>query len=227
AKENSKSSKPQTFSTSMNQQSSFIFGTSNNPPVDQENKMIALKSIDLSKVPLYILKEMQKEVEIYKDLADIQSKYILKLVCYGYYRGGISFIIGITVVSTSLSDHKITKQRMIHNSCLECLATKIKEEKIAQATTKNKASQDGHYYPSWDVTFPSWDVTFPSWDVTASSLQEGLKCYHITISFCEMRIPPVSVSPPEYRNYNCCGKPERSVMCSGDLQGITEKELET
>ena len=34
-------------------------------------EMIALKSIDLSKAPSYILKEMQKEVEIYKDLVDI------------------------------------------------------------------------------------------------------------------------------------------------------------
>ena len=35
------------------------------------DEMIALKSVDLSKVLSYILKEMQKEVEIYKDLADI------------------------------------------------------------------------------------------------------------------------------------------------------------
>src|SRR3954471_19474050 len=47
--------------------------------------MIALKSVDLSKAPSYVLEEMQKEVEIYKDLADIQGKYIPKLVCYGYY----------------------------------------------------------------------------------------------------------------------------------------------
>ncbi|CAI2178089.1 13349_t:CDS:2, partial [Funneliformis geosporum] len=49
--------------------------------------MIALKSVDLSKAPSYVLEEMQKEVEIYKDLADIQGKYIPKLVCYGYYGG--------------------------------------------------------------------------------------------------------------------------------------------
>ncbi|CAI2198054.1 18933_t:CDS:1, partial [Funneliformis geosporum] len=48
---------------------------------------IALKSVDLSKAPSYVLEEMQKEVEIYKDLADIQGKYIPKLVCYGYYGG--------------------------------------------------------------------------------------------------------------------------------------------
>ncbi|RGB22735.1 hypothetical protein C1646_41983, partial [Rhizophagus diaphanus] len=47
--------------------------------------MIALKSADLFKAPSYVLEEMQKEVEMYKDLADIQGKYIPKLVCYGYY----------------------------------------------------------------------------------------------------------------------------------------------
>ncbi|RIA85911.1 kinase-like domain-containing protein, partial [Glomus cerebriforme] len=73
--------------------------------------MIALKSADLSKTPSYVLKEMQKEVEIYKNLADIQGKYIPKLICYGYYRGGISFIIGMTIVGTSLSEQKIKKQQ--------------------------------------------------------------------------------------------------------------------
>ena len=54
---------------------------------------------------------MQKEVEIYKDLADIQGKYIPKLVCYGYYGGGMSFVIGLTIVGTMLSDQKITEQQ--------------------------------------------------------------------------------------------------------------------
>ncbi|PKY58147.1 hypothetical protein RhiirA4_479811 [Rhizophagus irregularis] len=49
--------------------------------------MIALKSVDLSKAPPYVLKEMQKEVEIYKDLSDVQGKYIPKLICYRYYGG--------------------------------------------------------------------------------------------------------------------------------------------
>ncbi len=49
------------------------------------DNMIALKSVDLLKILSYVLKEMQKEVEIYKDLADIQDKYILKLVYYRYY----------------------------------------------------------------------------------------------------------------------------------------------
>ncbi|RIA84440.1 hypothetical protein C1645_832248 [Glomus cerebriforme] len=34
--------------------------------------------------------EMQKEVEIYKELANIQDKYILKLVCYEYYGGDLT-----------------------------------------------------------------------------------------------------------------------------------------
>ncbi|CAG8676517.1 1399_t:CDS:2, partial [Ambispora gerdemannii] len=72
---------------------------------------IALKSVDLSKAPPYVLEEMQKEVEIYKDLADIQGKYIPKLVCYGYYGGGMSFVIGMTIAGTSLSEHKITKRQ--------------------------------------------------------------------------------------------------------------------
>ena len=54
---------------------------------------------------------MQKEVEIYKDLANIQGKYIPKLVYYGYYGGGMSFVIGITVVGTLLSKQKIKKRQ--------------------------------------------------------------------------------------------------------------------
>src|SRR2546423_1645548 len=54
---------------------------------------------------------MQKEVEIYKDLADIQGKYIPKLICYGYYGGGMSFVIGMTIVGTSLSKQKIKKRQ--------------------------------------------------------------------------------------------------------------------
>ncbi|CAB4429815.1 unnamed protein product [Rhizophagus irregularis] len=54
---------------------------------------------------------MQKEVEMYKDLADIQGKYIPKLVCYGYYRGGMSFVISLTIIGSMLSDQKITEQQ--------------------------------------------------------------------------------------------------------------------
>jgi hypothetical protein len=71
--------------------------------------MIALKSEDLLKVPSYILKEMQKEVEIYKDLSDIQGKYISKLIYYRYYGRGISFVISMTIVGTMLSKYKVQK----------------------------------------------------------------------------------------------------------------------
>ncbi|EXX69620.1 uncharacterized protein OCT59_017893 [Rhizophagus irregularis] len=75
--------------------------------------MIALKSADLSKASLYVLEEMQKEVEIYKDLANIQGKYIPKLVCYRYYEGGMSFVISLTIISTMLSDQKIMKRQRL------------------------------------------------------------------------------------------------------------------
>ncbi|GBC18653.2 kinase-like domain-containing protein [Rhizophagus irregularis DAOM 181602=DAOM 197198] len=107
------------FSSSLNNQFSSTSANQQSSPVDQQDysftdfkfngilgerrsgktllcefrgDTIALKSINLSKAPLYILKEMQKEVEMYKDLADIQGKYIPKLVCYGYYGGGMSFL---------------------------------------------------------------------------------------------------------------------------------------
>ncbi|RHZ79147.1 hypothetical protein Glove_151g129 [Diversispora epigaea] len=73
---------------------------------------IALKSADFSKTPSNILEEMKKEVEVYKNLADIQGKYIPKLVCYGYYGGGMSFVIGLNHVGTPLSHHKITDQQI-------------------------------------------------------------------------------------------------------------------
>ena len=128
-------------SSSLNQQVSSTFvnqQSSSNTSVDQQNysftdfkfksilgegrsgktllcefhgEMIALKSVDLSKAPSYVLEEMQKEVEIYKDLIDIQGKYIPKLICYGYYGGGMSFVIGMTIVGTSLNEHKITKHQ--------------------------------------------------------------------------------------------------------------------
>ncbi|CAG8706455.1 4928_t:CDS:2, partial [Ambispora leptoticha] len=73
---------------------------------------IALKTVDLYKASPDILKEMQKEVKIYKDLKDIQGKYIPKLVCYGYYEGGWCYVIGTTLVGTHLSnDKKITTQQ--------------------------------------------------------------------------------------------------------------------
>ncbi|GBC35378.2 kinase-like domain-containing protein [Rhizophagus irregularis DAOM 181602=DAOM 197198] len=35
----------------------------------------------------------------------------ISLVCYGYYGGGMSFVIGLTIVGTMLSDQKITEQQ--------------------------------------------------------------------------------------------------------------------
>ncbi|POG58081.1 kinase-like domain-containing protein [Rhizophagus irregularis DAOM 181602=DAOM 197198] len=124
---NSKSSS----SSSLTNQASSTFSnqqSSSNVPVNQQKFSFAdfkFKSIlgegrsgktllcyvDLSKAPSYVLEEMQKEVEMYKDLADIQGKYIPKLVCYGYYGGGMSFVIGLTIVGSMLSDQKITEQQ--------------------------------------------------------------------------------------------------------------------
>ncbi|CAI2188567.1 3452_t:CDS:2, partial [Funneliformis geosporum] len=39
----------------------------------------------------------------------------------------------------SILDEGLSDRRMIHSSCLKCPATKTKEEKVAQATAKNKA----------------------------------------------------------------------------------------
>jgi serine/threonine protein kinase len=78
-----------------------------------------------------------KEVKIYKDLADIQGKYIPKLICYGYYGGGMSFVIGMTIVGTLLSEQKIKKRQKtraikgleaIHNHGI--LHNDIREENI-------------------------------------------------------------------------------------------------
>jgi RIO-like serine/threonine protein kinase len=52
---------------------------------------------------------MQKEIETYKRLSRIQGKYIPKLVCYGYYAGGMGYVMGTTIVGTTLSFHKIEK----------------------------------------------------------------------------------------------------------------------
>ncbi|RGB25224.1 kinase-like domain-containing protein, partial [Rhizophagus diaphanus] len=78
-------------------------------------------SVDLSKAPSYVLEEMQKEVEIYKDLANIQGKYIPKLVCYGYYGGGMSFVIGMTIQKTRAIKglEAIHKHGILHNDIRE------------------------------------------------------------------------------------------------------------
>ncbi|POG79214.1 hypothetical protein GLOIN_2v1528688 [Rhizophagus irregularis DAOM 181602=DAOM 197198] len=98
---NSKSSS----SSSLTNQASSTFSnqqSSSNVPVNQQKFSFAdfkFKSIlDLSKVPSYVLEEMQKE-------------YIPKLVCYGYYGGGMSFVISLTIVGNMLSDQKIMEQQ--------------------------------------------------------------------------------------------------------------------
>ncbi|CAG8572015.1 2848_t:CDS:2 [Funneliformis caledonium] len=73
---------------------------------------------------------------------------------------------------------------------------------------------------------PSLRETLPSLRGTLPSLRGMLPSLRGMLPSLRGMLPSL-LSPPEYRNYNCCGKPERSVMCSGDLQGITEKELET
>ncbi|CAI2184945.1 14282_t:CDS:1 [Funneliformis geosporum] len=67
---------------------------------------IALKALDLYKNSRFFYK-MQNEIEIYKRLTTIQGMYIPKLVCYGYYGGGMGYIMGTTIVGTMLSFHKI------------------------------------------------------------------------------------------------------------------------
>jgi len=52
---------------------------------------------------------MQSEIKIYQLLYKIQGKYIPKLVCYGYYGGGMGYVMGMTIVGTMLSFHKIEK----------------------------------------------------------------------------------------------------------------------
>ncbi|GBC38900.1 kinase-like domain-containing protein [Rhizophagus irregularis DAOM 181602=DAOM 197198] len=123
AKENPNSPKPQVLvpaqgdnnsrtlrSNSKSSSSSSLTNQASSTFSNQQSSS-NVQSVDLLKAPSYVLEEMQKEVEIYKDLADIQGKYIPKLVCYGYYGGGMSFVIGLTIVGSMLSDKKITEQQ--------------------------------------------------------------------------------------------------------------------
>uniref|UniRef100_U9THP3 Protein kinase domain-containing protein n=3 Tax=Rhizophagus irregularis TaxID=588596 RepID=U9THP3_RHIID len=72
---------------------------------------IALKCTDLWKSPPYILKEMQNEVKIYQILSTIQGEYIPKLMCYGYYGGGMCYVIGTSFVGTALTNYKHITER--------------------------------------------------------------------------------------------------------------------
>ncbi|CAG8512539.1 4400_t:CDS:2, partial [Diversispora eburnea] len=72
---------------------------------------IALKTADLCKTSSKILKEIQKEVKIYKYLVDIQKIYIPKLVCYGYFEG-VCYVIGTSFVGTFLNNcENLTSQQ--------------------------------------------------------------------------------------------------------------------
>ena len=72
---------------------------------------IALKCTDLWKSPPYILKEMHNEVNIYQILSTIQGVYIPRLVCYGYYGGGMCYVIGTAFVGTPLTNYKYITER--------------------------------------------------------------------------------------------------------------------
>ncbi|KAG9300176.1 hypothetical protein G9A89_000073 [Geosiphon pyriformis] len=85
------------------------------------SEIIALKTVDLAKVSPYVLEEIQKEIEIYESFANIQGQYISKLVCHGYYRREMCFIIELTIVGTLLDKHKITKQQ--NSRALKALET--------------------------------------------------------------------------------------------------------
>ncbi|CAI2181050.1 15932_t:CDS:2, partial [Funneliformis geosporum] len=71
---------------------------------------IALKALNLYKNSRFFYK-LQNEIEIYKRLTKIQGMYIPKLVCYGYYGGGMGYIIGTTIVGTMLRLHKIEQRQ--------------------------------------------------------------------------------------------------------------------
>ncbi|GET60937.1 kinase-like domain-containing protein [Rhizophagus irregularis DAOM 181602=DAOM 197198] len=79
---------------------------------------------------------MQKEVEIYKDLADIQGECIPKLVCYEYYGGGMSFVIGMTIVDRYNAHFIKNAERnsvglyirhIIETSCISELCSQLSE----------------------------------------------------------------------------------------------------
>ncbi|POG65323.1 hypothetical protein GLOIN_2v1781861 [Rhizophagus irregularis DAOM 181602=DAOM 197198] len=75
---NSSLNQQQFSSTFANQQSSSNTSVNGKTLLYEfREDMIALKSADLSKASLYVLEEMQKEVEIYKDLANIQGNTML------------------------------------------------------------------------------------------------------------------------------------------------------
>ena len=71
---------------------------------------IVLKCTDLSKKP-NCLDELLNEVKIYKSLAKLQGIYIPELLFYGDLANGMSFVMGMSMVGTTLSHHKIDKRQ--------------------------------------------------------------------------------------------------------------------
>ena len=72
-------------------------------------KTIALKSTDLTKKPK-CLDEFLNEVEIYKVLAKLQGIYIPELLFYGDLANGMSFVMGMTIVGTTLDHHRVNRR---------------------------------------------------------------------------------------------------------------------
>ncbi|RIA91691.1 hypothetical protein C1645_821720 [Glomus cerebriforme] len=87
------------------------YGENNKKVLECEfrEKTIVLKSTDLTKKPK-CLDEFLNEVEIYKVLAKLQGIYIPELLFYGDLANGMSFVIGMTIVGTTLNHHKINRQ---------------------------------------------------------------------------------------------------------------------
>ena len=71
-------------------------------------KTIVLKSTDLTKKPKY-LDEFLNKVKIYKVLAKLQGICISKLLFYGDLANGMSFVMGMTIVGTTLDHHKVNR----------------------------------------------------------------------------------------------------------------------
>ncbi|CAI2175289.1 11115_t:CDS:1 [Funneliformis geosporum] len=69
---------------------------------------IVVKCTDLSKKP-NCLDELLNEVKIYKSLAKLQEIYIPELLFYSNFASGMSFVMGMSMVGTMLSHHKIDK----------------------------------------------------------------------------------------------------------------------
>ena len=71
-------------------------------------KPIVLKCTDLSKKP-NCLDELLNEVEMYRVLAKLQGVYIPELLFYGDLANGMSFVMGLSIVGTTLYHHKINR----------------------------------------------------------------------------------------------------------------------